>query len=538
MYKQYFGFSVQPFAIAPNSRFLFQSQRHKEAVLHLMSGLGDGNGLAMLTGEVGTGKTTLIQFVISELDDRTSVGIILNPTFSNIELLEAICDEFAIDYPDNATLKQLSQAIQQFLKRTHNENKQALLVIDEAQHLSAEVLEQLRLITNLEADSQKLLKVLLIGQPELQQNLQTPNMRQVAQRITGRYHLLPLSDVEVGQYIQYRLKQAGGDEALFDKRSIKLIAQQTQKIPRLINLVCDSALKMTYQVGAKRPSFSIVEKACDEVMSFQTQFRVRSSMTHQSYRNNLFGMTVGVLLSLGAYFYTPSVLQRFFDDYLQQNYPTPPAVISEVETFSSELISTLQAMPDFEQGMEELYKVWGYQASIMEVICSNQAQARFYCHQQMGGSLQEVAQQNMPVLLHLNIQGQSSYAVLYELDANRAELLMDGKRIAFEPKWLDSIWQGEFTTIWQRFWPGTFSEGMRGESVYQFDHALSILLNEPTEGKDIFDQDMMRKVATFQRRHGLMVDGIAGPNTLQLIEKLSQPNAPKLMTLGGDEGAL
>lgn len=185
MYKQHFGFTELPFSIVPNSRFLFQSQRHKEALFRLQVGLGEGGGFAMLSGEVGTGKTTVARALLKSLGTDTQPGLILNPTFSSIELLEAICDEFSIEYQSGATLKQLNQKIHEFLLSTYANGIQTLLVIDEAQHLSAEVLEQLRLLTNLETDNQKLLKVLLVGQPELQQKLQMPQLRQLAQRITG-----------------------------------------------------------------------------------------------------------------------------------------------------------------------------------------------------------------------------------------------------------------------------------------------------------------------------------------------------------------
>ena len=178
MYKEYFAFNEHPFSIVPSSRYLFLSQRHREAMQHLQAGLGEGGGFALLTGEVGTGKTTVARAMLAALDDKTRAGFILNPTFSDIELLEAICDEFAIQYQQPASLKQLSQAIYQFLLNNHAQGVNTLLVIDEAQHLAADVLEQLRLLTNLETDSRKLLKVLLIGQPELQQKLQLPQLRQ------------------------------------------------------------------------------------------------------------------------------------------------------------------------------------------------------------------------------------------------------------------------------------------------------------------------------------------------------------------------
>ena len=271
MYKEYFGFVEMPFSIVPNSRYLFLSQRHQEAMQNLQAGLGEGGGFAMLTGEVGTGKTTVAKAMLSSLDSHTQAGLILNPTLSNTDLLEAICDEFEIDYPQQASLKQLSQAIHYFLLDSHAEGIQTLLVIDEAQHLAADVLEQLRLLTNLETDSRKLLKVLLVGQPELQQHLQTTQLRQLAQRITGRYHLLPLNIQETGKYIAFRLETAGGGQMLFSNRSVKLIAQYTHGIPRLINLVCDKALQLAFHDGEPTPSNDTVNKACQQIMAFQAE---------------------------------------------------------------------------------------------------------------------------------------------------------------------------------------------------------------------------------------------------------------------------
>ena len=187
--------------------------------------------------------------MVQALDSSTQIGSILNPTFSSLELLQAICDEFSLPYPESASIKLLTDTIKQFLLESYRSGKQTLVIIDEAQHLSAEVLEQLRLLTNLETEQRKLLKVLLIGQPELQQKLKMPQLRQLAQRITGRYHLLPLDSSETAKYIQFRLQLAGGNSELFSNKSLKLIAEATQGIPRLINLVCDAALKRAYQLG-------------------------------------------------------------------------------------------------------------------------------------------------------------------------------------------------------------------------------------------------------------------------------------------------
>jgi type II secretory pathway predicted ATPase ExeA len=251
MYTGYFGLKEAPFTIAPNPAFLFMSDRHREALAHLTYGLGGSlesiGGFVLLTGEVGTGKTTICRSVMQQLPENTQAAFILNPTMSCEELLASICDNLKIRYKKTAaSLKYLTDKIQDKLLKNHNDNINTLLVIDEAQHLKPEVLEQLRLLTNLETNTKKLLQVILIGQPELQQLLQRRDLRQLAQRITARYHLLPLTYAEVEQYIKHRLSVAQCTRQLFNRGAVRAIHQISQGIPRVINLLCDRALINAY----------------------------------------------------------------------------------------------------------------------------------------------------------------------------------------------------------------------------------------------------------------------------------------------------
>ncbi|TWX54090.1 AAA family ATPase [Colwellia hornerae] len=247
MYKGYFGLKESPFSIAPNPRFLFMSERHKEALAHLSYGLGETGGFALLTGEVGTGKTTISRRLMEQLPENTQAAFILNPTLSSQELLATICDELKIRYrKTGATLKTLTDKIYEKLNKNHQAKLNTLLIIDEAQHLAPEVLEQLRLLTNLETDTKKLLQVILIGQPELKQLLQRRDLRQLAQRITARYHLLPLTKGEVGHYIQHRLSVAQCDRMLFERAAVAEIHRISQGIPRIINLLCERSLTNAY----------------------------------------------------------------------------------------------------------------------------------------------------------------------------------------------------------------------------------------------------------------------------------------------------
>ncbi len=267
MYTAYFGLSEVPFSIAPDPAYLFMSDRHREALAHLSYGLGDNGGFVLLTGEVGTGKTTISRSVMEKLPENTQAAFILNPTLSCEELLATICDSLKIRYKKTgATLKYLTDKIQDKLLKNHQENINTLLIIDEAQHLKPEVLEQLRLLTNLETNTKKLLQVILIGQPELQQLLQRRDLRQLAQRITARYHLLPLTKAELTQYISHRLSVAHCTRALFNQGAIAMVHIISKGIPRVVNLLCDRALIIAYGKNNTVVNKKIVIQAAVEAL--------------------------------------------------------------------------------------------------------------------------------------------------------------------------------------------------------------------------------------------------------------------------------
>jgi general secretion pathway protein A len=272
MYTGFFGLTSQPFSIAPNPDFLFLSPRHAEALAHLRYGLGEAGGFVLLTGEVGTGKTTVSRCLLQELTDQTEVAFILNPTLNELELLAAICDQLKIRYKkSDASLKMLTDKITNRLMKNHQAGKNTILIIDEAQHLQPAVLEQLRLLTNLETNTKKLLQVILIGQPELQQLLQRQDLRQLAQRITARYHLMPLTEQEVQQYISYRLQVAGCSRPVFTSSAVKKLFQLSGGIPRLLNLICDRALLGGYSQQKALIDAGLVNQAASEVLAIKPQ---------------------------------------------------------------------------------------------------------------------------------------------------------------------------------------------------------------------------------------------------------------------------
>lgn len=274
MYTNFFSLSELPFSIAPDPKYLFMSDRHREALTHLTHGLGGSSvssngGFVLLTGEVGTGKTTVSRFLMSNLPKNTQLAFILNPTLSSQELLATICDQLKIRYrKTGATLKTLTDKISEKLLKNHANDINTVLIIDEAQHLEPQVLEQLRLLTNLETNTKKLLQVILIGQPELQQLLKRRDLRQLAQRITARYHLLPLDKDELALYIKHRLSVADCHRALFNKSALMAIHQLSQGIPRLINLICHSALMEAYNSNNAVIDKKIIHKAASHALGY------------------------------------------------------------------------------------------------------------------------------------------------------------------------------------------------------------------------------------------------------------------------------
>lgn len=554
MYKDYFGFYEVPFSIVPSSRYLFLSQRHREAMQHLQAGLGQGGGFAMLTGEVGTGKTTVAKAMLASLDDKTASGLILNPTFSSQDLLEAICDEFSLSYPERASLKQLSQAIYQYLIDNDQQGINTLLVIDEAQHLSAEVLEQLRLLTNLETDDHKLLKVLLIGQPELQDKLRTTQLRQLAQRITGRYHLLPLTEGETRQYIEFRLSTAGGDISLFSKGAVAAINNASQGIPRLINLIGDKALQYAYHSGEKKVSKSLAHKACEDILSFQAPgvgHSVQNTGGGLSELLSTYAMPalLGIAVAGGLYWKGAEGLAWLSSLSNQQQVAEPVSasnssskeVIIPVnnvdEPYPKELLQDLFKRKDKISAIQELYAVWGYKAGVLDGMCEESPSSSFECQKYLG-TLSQIEQQNLPVVMSLYLDGRQSYVVLYQVSDDQVQVLNGQQRISLPKSWLEQLWTGEYYSIWQRELQTTLRLNQQGAQVRLLDEKLSKVLGGTPSGSGIFDEALKRKVEVFQRWQNIDVDGIAGRNTLRKLELLTQNNPPSIEAKQNQEGSL
>src|SRR5262245_4507198 len=267
MYTSFFGLGEKPFAITPDPRYLFMSERHAEALAHLLYGITEAGGFIQLTGEVGTGKTTIVRSLLERMPGHADVAVILNPQLTPIEFVLTICEELGLFLRDEDTssVKDLVDLLNKRLLEAHSKGRRIVVIVDEAQNLSPETLEQVRLLTNLETRSQKLLQIILIGQPELRDVLSRLELRQLAQRITGRYHLAPLSREETSAYVNHRMRVAGCSAEVFSRSALREVHRLSDGVPRIINVICDRALLGAFTQETHHITPALIRSAAGEV---------------------------------------------------------------------------------------------------------------------------------------------------------------------------------------------------------------------------------------------------------------------------------
>jgi len=293
MYKDHFGLADTPFSIAPDPRYLYMSEFHREALAHLLYGIESNGGFVLLTGEVGAGKTTVCRCLLEQLPDTVDAALILNPKLNSQELLATFCDELGISYPEGATgIKRFVDMINVHLLGSYAKGRKTILIIDEAQNLSSDVLEQIRLLTNVETNERKLLQIIMLGQPELRDKLEQPELKQLAQRITARYHLGPLSRNDIPAYIAHRLQVAGTQNTLFSASAVKAVYTFSGGIPRLINIVCDRALLGAFAEGRKGVDSAVLIRAAREVFGKDEKHVRQQKMLQRSVIAFLLSVTI------------------------------------------------------------------------------------------------------------------------------------------------------------------------------------------------------------------------------------------------------
>lgn len=517
MYTGFFGLTDVPFSIAPNPRYLYMSDRHKEALAHLTYGLGETGGFVLLTGEVGTGKTTISRCLLEDLPENTQPAFILNPTLSSQELLATICDELKIRYrKTGATLKTLTDKIQTKLLKNHANDINTVLIIDEAQHLKPEVLEQLRLLTNLETNTKKLLQVILIGQPELQQLLKRRDLRQLAQRITARYHLLPLNKCDVNLYIQHRLKVAGCNRMLFSVGAVSLIHQLSQGIPRLINLMCDRALLGAYGLNKDIVDKKLVAQASEEALG--EEYQLPAFWQHNWFRYG--AMVVGVV----ALVILLSTLVTNFSSSKQQDQALVDTlqnaeVVASVDSSSGAAnvedwaiqISESRSLP---QAFSLLYSLWRIDvASDIDKPCELATEFELSCFWQKGNLRSLLLLQYPAVIKFVDNNGESFYGTLLgKREGGKKEnnlILVDfaGTQRQIGRDFLEQYWQGGAVILWQA--PDKFVKQIDNDSdialIQWLENKLSFKQQRPARVVSKFDTLLVNQLEQFQRKNLLSI---------------------------------
>ncbi|MBA4284467.1 MAG: hypothetical protein C0434_02910 [Xanthomonadaceae bacterium] len=549
MYAAHYNLREPPFSIAPDPAFLYMSSRHQEALGHLLYGTGQYGGFVQLTGEVGTGKTTIVRTLLAQRLANVDIAMIHNPRQNEIEFVASICDELGVVYPGGGSdagqtsIKVLVDALNQHLLASHAAGRRTVLIIDEAQNLPQPVLEQVRLLTNLETDKEKLLRIMLIGQPELGEMLARPDLRQLASRITARFHLTPLGVVETLQYIIHRLHVVGGPADLFTDAAMRRVHLYSQGIPRQINVICDRALLGAYARGLRSVTPSIVDQAAVEVLG---------AMPHRSVISRWLGRLrpravplpwVEAVLAVAALVIAGVLL----DQTLGRSRTTagaaavrPAAATAEPEVAKPDvaakvpppapkasgigaLRATAQPLPAV---MARLIGLWrpGLNIPRGENVCRSLARNGLDCLKG-DASWDELREMNRPAILTLDFEdGRRQYVLLRSIDGDNLSVDTADGPLRLSLSMLDPLWNGEFLLLWQRPIPETeINRSVKGESIVWLRKMLA-----QAEGKTLtgalptnFGPELRGQLSRFQIAHGLPDNGTADARTLLLLANLA-----------------
>jgi len=555
MYTSFFGFQESPFSIAPNPRYLYMSDQHREALAHLQYGINSTGGFVMLSGEVGAGKTTLCRSLLQTLPDDIEIAFIFNPAQTSQELFLAICEELGIETPASAegNLKKLQALIYQHLLATHADGRNTLLIVDEAQSLPMPVLEQLRLLTNLETDEQKLLKIILLGQPELRDLIAHPSLRQFSQRITARFHLQPLGESDIQPYIQHRLSIAGGSGQLFDQQVYREVYRLSNGIPRLINVLCDRALLGAYTRNLQHIDLTILAQAAQETLGTTPEQFAQSEQRRFGWLPA--GLAASLLLASGGYWLATNneaaidTVKALTETTAAKTQPAavaiapaePPApAVTEVEpsvTPAAIAPAIIEPPSSEEPALPEnpyavLLSLWQPEATSIAGIAPCDSARKFGLRCLNGnGSLQELARLNRPAVLRLASTSGLSNVVLTRLNSTEATVIENRQARVLPVSTLEQLWTGEYTLIWRppTGYRSALRTGINGEPVSWLKARLVTLTSAPLDQSDpIFNSELEFWVRAFQRSRGLSQDGVAGPHTLIHLNSVTSTEVPLL----------
>lgn len=542
IYLQHFGLKREPFSIVPDPGFLYPSNQHRQAVAHLKYGLDREGGFILLTGEVGTGKTTLTRTMLKRMPAHIRVAYVLNSKLNVTDLLASICDELGIELPtDSPESRGLSfsktriDALNQNLLQAHAEGQKTLIVIEEAQNLSADVLETLRLLSNLETNTHKLLHILLVGQPELLDILAQKELRQLNQRVVSRFHLLPLEKDDVANYVNHRLHRAGAKGSLFNNACISVLFRLTGGVPRLINLVCQHSLLATYSTGSRVVSPKLIKEAAVEILG--------SRNTVDNNKKSFIILTV-LLVLVAVLMISLANQTRFTPEPSVDMEPSTdkqsPVAIkpsANVEPSINEIIAIDVPTSPF----SSLLKIWSVDSGAIyseEEFFAQATDNRLRAEKITAAKISDLERINRPGIVWIkqsfdsNQRELKSY-LLTGLDKTAVRLQgTDGSIVVPLEKFLAG-WSGRYLYLWQP--PQSFDTLTVGDRNAP---AVSWLLDQLA----IIDQNSERiitggrytaaiaqKVASFQSQQALTADGVVGRETVMRLNQLANPQHPRLL---------
>ena len=558
MYLKHFNLTERPFSITPDPRFLYMSARHREALAHLLYGLGDGGGFVQLTGEVGTGKTTICRCLLEQVPDNVDLAMVLNPKVTAAELIATVCDELGIEYPaGTASIKTLTDLLNRYLLDAYARGRRTVLIIDEAQNLSADVLEQVRLLTNLETATQKLLQIVLIGQPELRDLLSREDMRQLAQRVTARYHLEPISRGETDAYIKHRLQICGTSRSLFNKRAVDRIQRLSGGIPRLINVLCDRAMLGAYVEGKAEVDHKVVGKAAREVLA--------------SEQGGGGGWNRATLIAGGLVLLVLAMLAVAYQPWQRLHWPavttvpgaavpagipvareapavaaTPPQPVdpvvaptaAEQSAAEAQTLATLLLESDssyYRAAWTELLALWSVELpiSVKPDFCDFAKQYGLLCLVEQG-NWDTMRQYDRPVILKLVADdGRQVSVVLQHMSDSMLELIIGNELYRLSLEQVSRYWFGDYVLLLQALPGGRMflKAGDRDPDVAWLRQQVEVAMGVeiPVVDPLKFDYSLQKQVLEFQRSRGLVPDGVVGKNTILHLNSVSgRAGAPRL----------
>lgn len=539
MYHDFFGLKEPAFSIAVNPRYLFMSDQHREALAHLLYGIQNG-GFVMLTGEVGTGKTTIVRCLLEQLPDNTDIAIILNPTANAPELLSTICDELGVSYiSDELTVKSLTDALNEFLLNNHRKGRKTVLLIDEAQLLKVPVLEQIRLLTNLETTTEKLLQIMLIGQPELKKLLARPALRQLSQRITARFHLEALTPAETKAYIHHRLKIAGlpDHQRPFSDAIIKKIHGFSGGIPRLINVLSERLLLGAYAQNQHHIDKQIFAAATKEVAGTATQQEEKVAAVRTSW-HALLVVAVAVIMA-AVWFLIPDDRSTNTTALAAGAEVASSASLSSAaaSSLSSESISLVDQSPlitlatrDLVAAQLVLFDHLAVAVGDMSNPCLASTTVNYSCEKVRLASWDELRDINRPGLMTLATPDKKwVYLMVAGLSENYALIIENGAEKIIAWRELAPLWTGDFFYVWSR--PQGFEKslqmGDKSDLVTWVAEQFARLDQQPAPlTRQFFTEKLKKRVELFQRTQNILPDGVIGAQTLRRLNEVLGVDKP------------